>query len=712
MVRRDGDAPALAPGARTVVWRIFGAGAAPGTRRSTYEHVEPLVRRYVPPPDQERTLGEIRGWFESGSQTRWLRPEVSALVAGLVLEGVGPRRSEDAIWAIGSTDPELAVGLIRRRWSSGEIDSFLEAAVEVLNAASERPAAGREAAAGSGPEESGFREAAGDGLVAAYAHLEKQSLELVNQGLHPTVANLIDLAVGLRPAKFPLLVAKLGAPATQARAARRMVAMLRAATPGAITRWVTNRSPDAVVALTIVHVLNAVRTIDEERLAPDGDVVRERARNSAGSEPANLGDVAGQLLDDLVEGLGLLDPRDCVRWIGEVLSYAPEVLSAPGDRQKPLRLAHLEAACTSLAARLCFEFWSPELGRDFQSGIRLRRPRSWIRNLSAIAWAMRDLAPERAAELARTGLDEHRRQVAQQRDGRYLATDWTDWRDRDWLEALGAVLALACEDSNPLAWITAECRSLPLSVWDAEEDPGAFAAAERMVRHWLLVALSAIPRFSELGQPVRPAAVRTLAETVWTHCRFYRQHLDTTLDGSAVAEVAARRAVRFGEADDQWILDQARSEGVGPRPLWVLLKERRAQGGGPDDGGSDYDEIIGGELVRIASDRFDAGGQFDLESLRCWGELWLLLGAVDQAERTAMAIVSFPLRAADRDSRILTLRLLGMVVRKRQPRYAIREYAAPLYSQLWPVLGGTPTEEAEARREIDEAFAGSELIRP
>lgn len=713
MVRQDGKSPALTPEARAVVWRILGAGAAPGTTRPTYEQIEPLVREHVPRADQERALSEMRGWFDSGNQARWLKPEFAALVADLILEGVGPRRSEEAIWAIGATEPELSADLIRRRWSSGEIDSFLEATIEVLNALSERSSSDLGTASGDGSETRGFGDAARDGLVAAYAHLEKQSLELVNQGLHPTAGNLIDLAVELRPTEFPLLVRELGAPAMQVRAARRMVGTLRSAKPGEIARWITNRSPDAVVALTIVHTLNAVSRIDDARLTPDGGGAGERPEDDGASlGAAPVDDVAGQLLDDLLDALGVLDPPGCVRWIGEVLSYAPRVFLAPGDQEKPLRLAQLEDACTSLAGRLFFEFWSPDLRREFQSGIRPGRPKIWIRHQAAIAWSMRDLAPERAAELARACLDEHRRCVREPRDGQYLPMDWNDWQDREWLDALGVAVALSCEDPDPLAWIAAEYQSLPLSVWDADESPDAFTAAELTARHWLLVVLSAIPRLSELGRPLRPWAVRTLAEAVWAHCRFYRQHLDAGLEGSAVSEMAARQATWFGEVDDQWILDQARSEGVGPRPLWVLLKERRAQGHGRDERGSDYDEIINGELLRIASDRFDSTGPFDLETLRCWGELWLLLGAVDQAERTALAIVSFPLRAADRDYRILALRLLGLVVRNRRPRYGIREHVALLYSQLWPVLGGTPSEEVETRRHIDEAFAGSELIAP
>ena len=108
--------------------------------------------------------------------------------------------------------------------------------------------------------------------------------------------------------------------------------------------------------------------------------------------------------------------------------------------------------------------------------------------------------------------------------------------------------------------------------------------------------------------------------------------------------------------------------------------------------------------------RFDDGGQFDLEALRDWGKLWLSLGAVDQAERTALAIVSFPLRSADRKARILALKLLGLVVRHRKPRHGVAEYVVPLYNQLWPVFAVTPNRERKDREEIEKAFVGSDLI--
>ena len=712
MAGPSGTEPALSPEIRAAVWRIFSAGAAPGTRGSAFENIESVIRLHVPPADQNRAIGTIRSWFDAGTHARWLNPDRAALAAELVLEGVGPRRSEDAIWAIASIGLDLSAGMIRRRWSSGESDSFVEAAIEALNGlVADSPMGGNSAGEGEEADDGGFRAAAlRDGMVGAFARLEKQSLELVNQGLHPTVANLIDLAVDLSPESSPLLIERLKAPTMQAKAARRMVARTSPRELPRIVEWITNRSVEAAVALSIVHTLSAVRKMDEGRLAGailkspksvrDDDVTREK-------EPP---DAAASLLAQLLGRLGRLDPPVCLRWVGELLSRASQALSASGDEGKPRRLVELEEGCTRLAAGLFQDCASPDLLSQFQFGLRPGRRKRWVRHQTGIAKAMRELSPKRAAELAQATLDEHRRRLAEPWDGHYLAFDWGDWNDREWLEGLGTALALSGEELDLHVWVANECRDLPLSVWDAEEDLDSFAISEQIAQHWFLVALLAIPRRSEFGRPIEHSQVCALAEAVWAHCRFCRQHLDKHPEASVAAELAARYAMQFGQADDQWVLDQARGEGVGPRALCVLVEERRARRRQPEEGNPGYDEMIIAELVRIASNRFEDGGQFDLDTLGYWGKLWLSLGAVDQAERTAMAIVSFPLRATDRNFRILALKLLGLVVRTRKPARGVTEYVAPLYNQLWPVFGRTPAEEEVGRQEIERAFIGSELI--
>ena len=169
----------------------------------------------------------------------------------------------------------------------------------------------------------------------------------------------------------------------------------------------------------------------------------------------------------------------------------------------------------------------------------------------------------------------------------------------------------------------------------------------------------------------------------------------------------ARYTAQFGEPSDAWLLNQARNPGVGPRVLWTLIDQRMLKG--DREGGTDthFDEMIATELLRVASGCFGNGRQFDLETLRFWGWLWLLLGVIDEAEQTAMAIVSFPLRVHDRTDKILALKLLALVASTRKLAPTISDYPAWLYDQLWP--GYTPSEERADRQQIDELLERSKF---
>ena len=76
------------------------------------------------------------------------------------------------------------------------------------------------------------------------------------------------------------------------------------------------------------------------------------------------------------------------------------------------------------------------------------------------------------------------------------------------------------------------------------------------------------------------------------------------------------------------------------------------------------------------------------------------------------AIAGFPLRATDRQLRILALKLYCLFVRHRKPSRRVDPNIARFYKQLWPVSSGTPSGERTDRLEIDEALAGSDLLRP
>ena len=171
-------------------------------------------------------------------------------------------------------------------------------------------------------------------------------------------------------------------------------------------------------------------------------------------------------------------------------------------------------------------------------------------------------------------------------------------------------------------------------------------------------------------------------------------------------EIAADIATEFGKPSDAWLLDQARHSGVGPSALFALIDQRKLKISREVGKDVQYDEMIIMELSRIASDRFSDGGPFDLESLWFWGQLWLLLGAIDESEETAMAICAFRLREHERVYKILALKLFALVASKRKLPLEIKGYVASLYGQLWP--GYTPKEELEDRKQIDDLLKQSE----
>ena len=262
------------------------------------------------------------------------------MVADLVIEGVGPRRSEDAVWAIGSIGVDLSAEMIKRRWAAGEVQTLVDTAVKVLNQAG---APGQRDDRSPGVEDkdfTSFQEAVSrDGIVTAFARLKEESLELVNQGLHPTVANLIDLAVELCPDQVPGLVSRLEVPIMQARAARRMVARTPHGDPGATLGWITEHATDGAIALAIVHVLGAARKLDDARTPPKGPSRAPAGTEVPGRALERPPDAVGNLVLRLLERLASLAPTDCLRWIGEILNQASRALSLPGDGQKPRLLA-------------------------------------------------------------------------------------------------------------------------------------------------------------------------------------------------------------------------------------------------------------------------------------------------------------------------------------------------------------------------------------
>ena len=53
--------PSLPDEAKSVIWRIFGEGASPMTRRSPYELIAPVVKKHLSSTDAERSSPRYAG---------------------------------------------------------------------------------------------------------------------------------------------------------------------------------------------------------------------------------------------------------------------------------------------------------------------------------------------------------------------------------------------------------------------------------------------------------------------------------------------------------------------------------------------------------------------------------------------------------------------------------------------------------------------------
>lgn len=696
--------------AKAIIWRIFGSGESPLTGRSTYKLIEPIIRKHINSrTEQNRAITEIRGWFESQGDQRRLKSEMNEPVADLILEGIKSDRSEIAIWAIGSIDADLAAHIIGSCWSPKEIDAFVEAALATLKKLCDRDEvidAGYiswiDSANAKIPKNAVKRE----GRLETFWHLDNHGFELVHRGLHLAAGNLTELVIELRPEIFEALIQRLDHPVVQARAADYMVAVALKVDYRKTLEWITEDSCDALIALAINHTLNTVNKLDDDlrvasRSGSDQNQHYWSTELRLSRDDDGLNIAAAGLLTGLVDRLSALNPLACARWIGELLSHVPYGLHQRGDHEKPHRIGQLERACTELLARLVRQSWSEDLLTELRAGLCLTRRTTWSRHMADIAWEIRDLEPARAAEIAQMTLDLHDQHIAKQLQQNDLFLFWNDWHHREWFSSLGTALAMSCEELDLPSWVSAQCRELPLSVWDAEENYEAFITADRAVQHWFLVAFHAIPVLKELGRTIDPVAVRTLAETLWSHSHFAGQYLPIRTEASIVVECAAASyASEFGEPNDVWLLDQVGNSEVGPHALWTLINQRKPKSVPEGETDMHYNEMIIPELIRIASNRFGDGGQFDLKALRFWGQLWLLLDAIDEAEQTAIAISAFPLEQRDRADKILVLKLLALVDSKRKLSPELEDYVAEIYSQLWSIY--TPDQERGDRQQIDE----------
>lgn len=703
---------------RAVVWRIFGSGHSPFTSMSEYALIERIVRSEdVTPNKQKLLIAEVQGWFEGDGNRRTLRSEMDDAVATLILEAVGELLNEGVeakvlergAWAVGAIDAERSARVIRSRWCRGQIGVFVDVAVRALKKLGDRDEVldpmrtarfvGLDADAKISKDD--LRR---NGTVETFQHLDTHGFGLVHVAMRDVATNLVGVVLRLQPDEFESIVGRLDHPLLLARAADYVI---DEATPRYYRKplqWIRSSACDDLIALAIVHTLNTVNRLD-------GDLHSATSRGSdhhywsteLRHPQDDLDSAATDLLTGLVDRLGLLDPKDCVRWVGELLSNACRALHHPGRHDKPIRIEQLERACSALLGRLVTQSWSDDLYDALREGLRMSHRPNWTRHLVEVAWGIRDVAPSQAADLARAVLKENDQQIADTLVHGHLYLNWTNWEDREWMSCLGVTLALSSESLNLPEWVSERCRALPLSVWDAEDDVVAFGGAEEVARHWFLVAFLAIPALQELGRRIDPTAVRAIVRSLWDHCHFAGQYLLGRAEDPVVTEHAARLAIKFGDPSDSWLLDQARHPGVGPCTLWALVDQCSLESTRECGLDVQYQKTVATEFRNIASERFKDGGRFSIDELRFWGELWLLLNATNEAEHTAVAISAVLRRTHHRAYAILVLKLLAFVDSERKLRPELVSHARSLYNEIWP-SSYTPDEERDDRRKIDDRF--------
>ena len=707
----------LPPDAINAVWRIFGESESPKKHISVHELVKPMVDKYVSSSDSSYIVDEIRSWFDSYGNRTWLKSEVSESVAALIVEGIGTDRSATAIWAIGSISADLAARIISSGWPKEQIDLFVEGIFAELHGLCDNDDvldvsrctrftsfSSLDPRHTRIPKDALIRK----GRLETYQDLNKYSFELVHSGLYHAVGNLIDLLIELRPDRFRSLIRELDHPVVHARAANRMTVKRVRLDHRASIEWITRDSSNAEVSLAIVHTLSTVNGLDRDiRAVTRTDAEFHHWSTELRMPEDDLDSAAADLLAGLVGRLATLEPVTCAGWVGELLSRAPYILDRDRRNEIPLRIKQLEENCNCALARLVRESWSDELLASLCGGLRMTPRDTWTRHLAEVAWEVRDESPERAAELAQATLKEDQSFIATGMEAGHLYLDGSDWHSQEWIQCLGIALALSQDRLDLVQWVSDRCRTLPLSVWDAEERLEVFSQADKAAQHWLVVALLAVPALLDHGRSVDHDTVLKIAQMVFAHCQFTSCYVFDSADASAAVECAARCAVEYGEPSEVWLLEQARNRGVGPRVLWALIDHGTNAGRSRSHIGAPLSGEFCEEYAIVSSERFHNGDYADIESLRFWGQLWFSLERVDEAEHTARELIRIVQRNHDDRYRIQILKLLALVHSSRRLEADLAQLFNSLYRQLWP--GHMPPDEQGDRKEIDDLLERSQF---
>lgn len=693
---------ALPDEAVPLVWQILGVDESPFRPSLDRELMETWVRNQVSRGNQDTVISEIQNWFRLDAECWTLRDELRVPAAILILHGfkldindAGKSLGDDiAFWAIGSVNPDVSEIIIRSQWSAEEIETLVDYALETLDQLSQRNRV-------INPERiARFGVAGAEVTVDVTQQQDKlktfQRLEECEWWLYPGVLSAVDLLIKLDPSIFVPMVEKAEHPVVQRWAAQCAAGYFMGADYQRPLEWITDRSPDAAVALAIVHTVENVIHLDSES--------HWNARS--GKEDAGLDDMGSDLLAGLLDKLASIEPLAAARWMIELLNHGAAAFPAYGSPEKPGRVEQLELLCFEKLSRLVCQNWSEELSRVLRIGLLNDPLLPKTLTVAYIAWEIRESWPERSAEIAHMILDEHERHVREtlDRDRRFFYNSGS-WSDQDWIFGLGIALTLSRTDVDPLKWALDRCSALPLKAWDADDDPKRFRKADDAVGIYFSVALRAVDIMYSNGYSVDPGLAKALAEKLWDHRRFVERCAYSLPADWYAAECAARAAVALSKPSVPWLVAQVNNPVVSPRILWALADESLSRTGQLTGNAMLQEKTIRSRLLQAASHRYGNSIALGLDDLRYLARLWPLLGGAEEAEDTAMNILAFRRPKLQRADQIAALELLAFAASLRPSAGGITEIMTSLYAELWP--GNTPLGEVEKREIIDDLLGSS-----
>ena len=682
--------------AKQAIWRIFGNGLAPKKQRTWHDLVGPIIQSRLGKNDEaDRIIAEVQSWFDLDGGTSQLRPDMKEPVAEMIIDGIGRALSETtgvrnhdtAFWAMGSVGTDVAAAIIRSSWGPEQIDAFAAYALDTLERLHEKGEIinpkyvfGRDIqGARARPSEAGYQD-----LLRTF-HIGPDTAYQAYRMTYSGIASIVHLLLELKPGMLPELVDRVQNPLLQSFGAFCVAGTRATSDHRQPLRWITDTSPEALIALAVLHILEIAREAEMASATVSGSSAPETPDPTALADP----------ISDLASSLAALGTARSIWWAFELLNHT---YFGPDERRS--RAEMVEQHFIRLLEDVVLHHWSDEVIKELESGLRRARFEPRGKPLADITWAIRGQQPEKAARISCILLDEHERHTtAALEDDFKLPYISGRWSHHDWLTALAAAVVIHHEGVDPVDWATEKCKALPLSSWDADEEGRVFRAADHVAQTQITIALYAVQLLADVGRTLDSEKLRAFAEQVWAHVDFIRRYSDSMTEDSVTAELAARVSVVLGEPDQEWLLGQAKNPAVDPLTLWALLDQVRLQCKTSTDVGAL------GKIREFASDRFINSVEVNPRSAPHLANLWLILDAPREAAKTAEVLLTYhPIRAegfthADRAHTIATLKMMAFAKSRRELAGDLFEASRSLYESLWGRY--SPPEETHVQQEID-----------